>query len=623
MQSRTKPAESMRNLIACVLFALVLQPCGWSQRIRQSMGQYIQQSAAIALVDTKKGPPPKFDTILEFREFLKGPMNTTQRTASVALKCVMLEAPYVPPDTTGVAVLLAEGWDQSQCPLLEAYQKPEEIAALRTLVEIYTLSSEHDRLEALRALVNDPNRLFRAQLFDDLGQMREPANFQIILDLYDSLDVADQSDVIDLLKDIGDIRAVPTLLKALQSPSSALRENAASVLENTFRGGPGVDDALLKYRSGTRIAPETRFQKAERLWKSNQRQRGRSLFLAVARDAQEDDFSRLYAASTVASSLTPSERAELQPAIRSFLAGKVEKGNYLELRDVAKILRALRNAENLDLLIGLLERKEEDLIYQETPCIATMAIRDLGKRAQEKAAEQLLARIPALYGPYREIAKPTPQLLALAWLGNEVQWKRIENWRWGPLQSLLGVGQQLDEGLFLIRVLQDRSDLPQLAREWIAVRLGDLKEKRAVPELIGLLTNDIDSSAMPSATQALVGIGGPAVEAETAKLLTHPRQDVRVSAIDILCRLQGAKTLPLLRRMVLEKDFGDKSSALHWLGDLGTPEDLKTLIPIADFWTGDRPNHYWAMLAVAEIRERYGYNLHGAMAKNASKPPAS
>ncbi len=97
MQSRTKAAESMRNLIACVLFALVLQPCGWSQRIRQSMGQYIQQSAAIAVVDTKKGPPPKFDTILQFREFLKGPMNTTQRTASVALKCVMLEAPYVPP----------------------------------------------------------------------------------------------------------------------------------------------------------------------------------------------------------------------------------------------------------------------------------------------------------------------------------------------------------------------------------------------------------------------------------------------------------------------------------------------------------------------------------------------
>jgi hypothetical protein len=68
---------------------------------------------------------------------------------------------------------------------------------------------------------------------------------------------------------------------------------------------------------------------------------------------------------------------------------------------------------------------------------------------------------------------------------------------------------------------------------------------------------------------------------------------------------------PLLRRMIVETDFGVKSQALLWIGRVGQPEDLKTLIPIADFWTGDRANHYWAMLAVAEVRQRYHRDPHG------------
>ena len=449
--------------------------------------------------------------------------------------------------------------------------------------------------------MNDPNPLFRDQLFDDLKLMREPANFGIILDLFDVVDAAGRRTIVQLLEAIGDIRGVPILLEALASPDPSLRGSAEATLSTYFRGAPGVDEALRRAARNAPPEPETRFQAASRLWESGQRARARALYLAVARDQGESDYVRVQSALTLAPTLSQSERTTLQMAMRPLLARLAEKGNYLELLDAARILRALRSAENLDLLMTLLDHTEADFGSQETPCIATLAIRDLGPVARRTAGERLLARVE-MARTERVSGEPALQLLALAWLGNRAQLEKIEQWQWGPLRPLLGVGEQQDEGLFLMRALQNHPDLPPLAVTWIAYRLGDLREKRAVPDLIRLLTT---SYANPDTWHALVQIAGPAVESEAAKLLTHPRPDVRSAAIDILYHLQGAKMLPLLRRMLVEKDLGVKSHALLWIGHVGEPEDLKRLVPMADFWTGDRENHYWAMLAVAEIERRY------------------
>jgi hypothetical protein len=90
--------------------------------------------------------------------------------------------------------------------------------------------------------------------------------------------------------------------------------------------------------------------------------------------------------------------------------------------------------------------------------------------------------------------------------------------------------------------------------------------------------------------------------------------------MDILSRLQGARMLPLLRRMMVEKDFGVKSRALDAIGSFGEPGDLKALIPMADFWTGDRANHDRARVAVAEIRRRHHYDLRGPILPRAPRP---
>jgi len=52
-------------------------------------------------------------------------------------------------------------------------------------------------------------------------------------------------------------------------------------------------------------------------------------------------------------------------------------------------------------------------------------------------------------------------------------------------------------------------------------------------------------------------------------------------------------------------------AAAQFLTAHGVPEDLEILVPLSDFWTGDRENHYWLQSAVAAIRRRHGYDLNG------------
>ena len=170
-----------------------------------------------------------------------------------------------------------------------------------------------------------------------------------------------------------------------------------------------------------------------------------------------------------------------------------------------------------------------------------------------------------------------------------------------------------DEGHSLTELLKSRlaSGKTSGAEDWIIHRLGALREKRAIEPLFQYLSERPWSE--PYATiEALTQIGGAEVEKAAERLLKHPDENgVRRHATDLIFRLQKDRALPLARRMFTETDFGCKTSAAHFLARYGTPEDLKWLIPLSDFWTGDRVNHDALMSAVSEIRQRHGYDLNG------------
>jgi hypothetical protein len=146
------------------------------------------------------------------------------------------------------------------------------------------------------------------------------------------------------------------------------------------------------------------------------------------------------------------------------------------------------------------------------------------------------------------------------------------------------------------------NNLPPGAIAWIATRLGELKERRAA----GTLARQFATGGYQvtrRAQEALIRIGGSeAASAARAVLNGKGPANEREATLNILYGLHGPAALPDIRKAV--PDSALRTTALNMLAEVGTAEDLKTLAPMAGFWTGDREWHYWLMLATGRIRER-------------------
>jgi HEAT repeat protein len=219
--------------------------------------------------------------------------------------------------------------------------------------------------------------------------------------------------------------------------------------------------------------------------------------------------------------------------------------NYLYKAAAAKALRALRHPDAAPPLLALLDTR--DSLFDESKRIAAFALYDLGGTDRAAAA----AKLPP--GTF-DGANDVPALIA----------KRSE---------------------------------------WAFYRLGELRDPRAIAPLARTLATDYPLRQI--AAESLVRIGGAKVEEAMLPLLREPNLETRRLAMDVLFQVQRRRFLPLLRRMLADRDFGIKATALTYLAHLGDASDLKVLVPQSDFWTGDRENHYWLMSAIAEIRRRH------------------
>jgi HEAT repeat protein len=170
------------------------------------------------------------------------------------------------------------------------------------------------------------------------------------------------------------------------------------------------------------------------------------------------------------------------------------------------------------------------------------------------------------------------------------------------LRRLWGAGLQKDESAFLLPVLREPGNLPEDAIDWVVTRLGELKNRRAVAAL-AQAAEKRSYPVVKSAQTALIQIGGAEVESAAKGLLAKPGpEQAREAALTILYELKGAGSLPYLRQALSDRDL--RTPALLMLYQVGTVEDLRVLLPMSDFWTGDREFHYWLMYAVAGIRGR-------------------
>lgn len=436
-----------------------------ASRDHRPMGYYISRADLIVIADAGKpewdGNPADFAWEIHrmpvrfpisAREVLKGDAGLVGQEIVLRHEQVAFLGSkgfaYISPDARGIAVLLEPGWKEARAwPVLEVYRTPEEIAALRTLVGICAIGRERDRLIQLRALHAAGNPIFQEEFIAQLRDMREPENFHFLTGLYPTLDPKDRLELVEIIGQIGDLRGVPTLLEAVNSPDSKVSQTAVYQLAAYYPGAPGIIETFEK---------------------------------------------------------------------------------------------------------------------------------NLGREHLTRAIAGYLAR-----------RRPTPEVKSLA-EGPETAWCRA---------------CQLREA--------GKTDEAQAAH--LEMRLRDVKDRRVIRELVASLRDERHATDPNVVVVDLVTIGGPEVEEELMSLLTDKNPGTRSRATEALFLIQGDRSRELARRILSEENFGDRMRAYHVLGRLGTAEDLDHLLPLADFWTGDRENHHWAMSAVASIRERLGLDIHGTI----------
>jgi HEAT repeat protein len=670
LNGRCRPSCASAPLVVLCRLALAIALLGttgeaWASRRYKPLGDYVREAAVIVIADTKitRGGGYVGHTTLTVTEVLKGEPELLGQEIALGMGKLSSASAHVPAPAKGVAIMLTADWREKtdDWPVVEACSTPEQVAAVRALLAIYREATERQRLVALQARALAGDAICLDQLLADLRAMREPENFDLMTGLYPHLPPKMQVRLVEIMADTGDIRVVPALLRALQSPDGEVSRRAVDALRFNYRGAPGVTAAftalltakppldgiavayLAPYRAdmAARIEEQaTPWSRADRQWTTD-RAAARAAFLALVADPQASaytnsqpalkadpealarvlTYTRVQSALRLLPEATPTERDQIRQALLPMLNANAQGDDYIQAETAAQVLRGLRHPDCLPALLTLAARRDRD--YEKAARTAVFAIRELGADACGQGFARLLAGSESVPQQRHSSDLPDGYLLAVVWLGNRESYSQVAEHlpqaaraAWLRLAPLWPLAEQTDEAAFMGEQLRAPGELPATAREWLVIRLGELKDPRAVPVLTNLLVQEHDYGIGVALTKALAQIGGPDAEEALTKLLTHPdRQVARARAVEALFAILGERAVPLARRMLREKDFGSPQAALGHLGRFGTAEDLALLESWCDYWHADRAVHCWAMLAMGNLRERCGYDLNGPIRK--------
>ncbi|HEX8463355.1 MAG TPA: HEAT repeat domain-containing protein, partial [Abditibacterium sp.] len=591
-----------RLVILAVLLCSTSAASAWS-RVYSPMSDYVRRATLIAIVDA--GPiETRGQITLTLREILKG-----ESKEGFSLPQSPRMGPSVPPNSRGW-VALFEPSPTHTLQLLEAYEKPEQIEALRQVLKIAEIRVERGRLEAWRALLPNPNPLYGENFLWELREMRDSNNFPLLLDSLSELNEADQPKLVQLVGEIGDSRGLPKLLEWMNqaAPTPAeqkIARHAAHQLTFYFPGAAGVTQAFraasetehlkgdasyyLRQRDSKlqlAMQNQTPYSRAQAHAESGNLLEARRLWLEVLEDVATNDWTRLDVAERLNKSrqgVTPGNLERQRRAMLPLVMRLSHSGNYSETESAVKIAGDWHHSDAIAPLLLVLGRKTESIL-EKAQRSAFFDLCELGPQARKQAETVLKTRLQSEKTSNSNGFDSI--LIPLCWLSHAPSDPQIakmldQNARhqWEKLAPLRAAAHSNDETAALIALLQRRDSVPYNTLSWILARLGEKRDPRALPAIANFLAEHPYQLPQESAA-AIVRIGGSQAEQEVVKLLRDSNDETRRRAVDLLVTLQGARALPLLREMAKGAHFGSRSQAIFQITYMGTPNDLAWLLPL-------------------------------------------
>lgn len=535
----------------------------------------------------------------------------------------------------------------------EIFDRPKDICSIKDLVQIYGLNSEKERLELLSSLflAESDEDIFAREFLWAISKMADPSNFELVKNLYQNprLKSKDRLALQDWLALTGDARAMRILEEALKDRDAYIVSDAVNKLIwyypgretdrilsvyypqaaqnlhssiNDYLVARGIDLNSLDIKAN--VENKTPFQTAGRALAAGNTLEAYEGYMAIINSKETNSYvlqESLLAALVNGEKLGGDKWREARQAILkrrlTWLEEKVEKGNYIECRQAVQILRHLKSQECATALTMALQH--DDFIFDQATREATMGLQDLGRPARATAVKKLLAKVPAVSAAGYEAKKR--YAIELAWLVDDTNRETVKKALSGdgqlsvlfadmaPLMKALAGGKNEAEALTgLLKAHVEKkgytADQCKVGLDWLIIRLGELKEKSALPYLLDLFCHEMLYNNQ-IVSEALTALGGPAVGEAMGKLAKDDKFAARDRALEIYIAVTGAKSLPLCRQMVRVGPLACRVKAASALADFGDREDLALIKSLADYWSGDRPNHYWLMQALAKLSAKY------------------
>lgn len=624
----------------------------------QSYGENINQADLIVSAEYRENGS------IIVKEVLKADKSWCGKTIKLpsAIKMGCRQQPV--PSIKNAAVLL-RGKSKSEFSAIEIYDTPDQIAFLRCFIPIYANTSNSVQSEKIKftllsklftnpeskasAFEEDPSATFKKEFLSALRTMRQPENYDLVKALYfrPDLSAKDKLSLQEWLANTGDKRVIPVLYAALKSKDKFISSDAISRLTYNY-ANPETDKAiaeayhslateskamagryLIKRGANHLVKPPlepnafaaTPFQRASALEQQGKVKEAQALYLTILQSEEENSYIVETAiAKALESSNTQDQDAIKQKVLKArlnWLTKYAQNSNYLEAQSAANILARLHDTKTLDALLAILSKRQS--LFGKANQTATFAIANLGASAKQRATNIL---IEAIANNTELAQKPDEQillLLELAWLQQPTSSKNVnlevstaeKNSIWlasyNQIQALLKGLPNNDEGLFLTQQLTEKK-LPTQALDWIIFRLGELKERRAIDALMAEFEKPY-SCAQETTKLALkkIATNSQAREVLITKLKSialNSKSGSQANALELLAAIEGEKALPEVRQIIKDGQIEAKVRALNIIARLGTKKDLSLLIPMSNYWTGDRRIHYWLMQAIGELNNK-------------------
>ncbi len=617
---------------------------------QQSYGEKIDQANLIVSADYQEA-----GTIV-VKEVLKGDKSWLGKTIKLANPIKMGCRQQSVPSIKNAAVLLQRN-SKKEFSIVEIYDTPDQIAFLRCFVPIYASSTKSSRetervkfaaLSKLFTSTNsstnqfevDPTATFKKEFLSALGTMTQPENFELVKELYlrANLSAKDKLSLQEWMANTGDKRVIPVLHQALKSNDKFVNSDAVSRLTYNFQS-PETDKAIaeaynslpegskpmaaryLIKRGASKLVKSpglvlnsaatnpTPFQKAAELDHQGKTKEAQALYLSVLESKEDNSYAIPVAINKVLDGVDG--RTKVLQTRLAWLNKFARNSNYLEAQDAALILRRLNNADCLEALMAIIQKRQS--IYSKAGQTATFAIVELGEIARKRVTAMLLKEIESNQTIGQKPDEQTLLLLELAWIQESTDQSKLveKNSAWlgsyTQLQPLLSGLPSKDEGLFLLQKLKEQK-LPPQALDWIIFRLGDLKETRAIDALMVEFEKPYSYSAN-AAKDALEQI---AKNQKVANQITLKLKEIalnshslsQANATELLAAIEGDKSLPVVREIIKNGQLDAKVRALNIISRFGQKQDLEILEPMSNYWTGDRRLHYWVMQAIGELNNK-------------------